>query len=102
MSVFNSTNMIITWSNIIFFIIVQTLFFKLVASKQFVLLLENKVGIVNTLQKYNTNINQQITHYINSDETVLLSEIAKQQEKERNKKNWGLIIKSSDKFVWSF
>ena len=47
----NGKNLIVVFCNVIFFIVVQTLFFKFIASKQFNVVLADKVGIINELAK---------------------------------------------------
>lgn len=91
MGIFTPPNMIITFANIIFFIVVQTLFFKFVASKQFNNVLGNKVGIFNTYVKYNPQFKAAVEEFLGSDQVKAIEEAAKTQEKERNAANNDLI-----------
>ena len=93
MGIFQPANMIITFANVIFFIVVQTLFFKLVASKQFNQVLNDKMGIFNEYLKYNKDFKNSVTEYLGSEQVKELQDIAKQQEKKRESENMDLIKK---------
>lgn len=91
--IFRLSNMIIIFSNIVFFMIIQTLFFKYIASKQFELVLKNKVDILNTYLKYDTDQKEKIKKYINDEKTQKIIKNSYDSEKKRNKYNNMLIIK---------
>ena len=84
---FASPNMIITFSNVIFFIVVQTFFFKYIASKQFNVVLSDKVGILNEYLKYDPEMTESIKQFTTSEEANEIKSKAKIQEKEREKLN---------------
>jgi len=90
---FRLSNLIIIFSNVLFFMIVQTLFFKYVASKQFEILLEDKVNIINEYLKHDEEQKEKIKKYINKQETKELIEKGTEQATERNKINNKLILK---------
>lgn len=91
MGIFEPPNMIITFANIIFFIVVQTLFFKYVASKQFNNVLDDKVGILNEYLKYNTGFRTSVEEYLNSEQAKELQNAAKEQNKKREDANTDLM-----------
>jgi len=91
--IFRLSNMVIIFSNILFFIVVQTLFFKYIASKQFEIVLKDKINIFNTYLKYDSEQKEKIKKYLEKDETKQMLEKGKLQENERNKLNNKLIIK---------
>jgi ABC-type transport system involved in cytochrome bd biosynthesis fused ATPase/permease subunit len=93
MGIFQPANMIITFANVIFFMIVQTLFFKFVASKQFNEVLNEKVGIFNEYLKYNKDFKNTVTDYLESNQVKELQSTAKQQEQKRESENMNLIKK---------
>lgn len=75
--------------NVIFFVIVQTLFFKYVASKQYEVVLESKLDFVRTLCDNDPYIKQQIYTY--RDQYLKdNADIVKIQEEKRNEKNMKL------------
>jgi len=85
--VFDGKNLIVVFANVIFFIIVQTLFFKYIASKQFNVVLADKVGIANELAKYDPFTSKQIYKYVKSDEAKELKNKALELSKTREKMN---------------
>ena len=90
---FRLSNLIIIFSNVLFFMIIQTLFFKYVASKQFEILLKDKVYILNEYLKYDEEQKEKIKNYLDKQETKELMEKGAKYEKERNKINNKLILK---------
>lgn len=86
-NVFDSANMIVVLSNVIFFIVVQTMFFKYVASKQFNIVLEDKAGIVGEYLKYDPNANEKFRRFKNSEQVKIIKQNAKKQEALREKEN---------------
>jgi hypothetical protein len=80
--------MIIIFANVIFFIVVQTFFFKYIASKQFNVVLADKMGILNTYLKYDSGAREKVEEMLGSEEVAALKAKAKEQEKDRNSKNW--------------
>jgi len=82
---------IIILTNVIFFMIVQTLFFRFVASKQYENVLENKLDMVKDFVKRNPKMrdNLKITK---SENKKKLDPIAKKQLKEREKLNLELTL----------
>lgn len=91
--IFRLSNMIIMFSNILFFIVVQTLFFKYIASKQFEIVLEDKVDILNEYLKYDEQQKEKIKVYMEKEETKELIKKGNEQEKKRDKLNNNLIMK---------
>jgi hypothetical protein len=88
---FKPSNMVITLCNIIFFIVVQTLFFKFIASKQFNIVLQNKMGIINNFANNNLSVKKQIQEYLLTEEAKNISNNAKSENLVREKKNLKLI-----------
>jgi hypothetical protein len=93
MKMFKNSNMVIAFLNIIFFIIVQTLFFKYFASKQFNTVLENKIDILNTYSELDPQAKEIIDAHLNSPQAAFIKEIAEYQELEREELNNKLIKK---------
>ena len=90
-SVFNYSNIIITLCNIIFFIVVQTLFFKLIASKQFNIVLQSKMGILNEFANNNDYIKNNLKEFLQSEQAKMITKGAKADNKVRENKNFKLI-----------
>jgi hypothetical protein len=90
---FRLSNMVIIFSNILFFITVQTLFFKFIASKLFEIVLEDKVDILNEYVKYDEQQKEKIKVYMEKEETKELVKKGSEQEKKRDKLNNKLIMK---------
>ena len=91
--VMNGKNLIVVFCNVIFFIVVQTLFFKFIASKQFNVVLGDKVGIINDLAKHDPFTSKQINKYLKSKAAKELEKKAKVQSEMREIKNRELIKK---------
>ena len=89
----NGKNLIVVFCNVIFFIVVQTLFFKFIASKQFNVVLADKVGIINELAKHDPFTSKQINKYLKSKAAKELEKKAKVQSEMREIKNRELIKK---------
>ncbi|VBB18000.1 hypothetical protein YASMINEVIRUS_463 [Yasminevirus sp. GU-2018] len=92
--VFVSSNMIVVFANIIFFMIVQTLFFKYVASKQFNIVLEDKADIVEQYLKHDSKANLIYKKFRESGDAKTLRELAEKQEAERES------INTSNTMMW--
>lgn len=90
--VFDSPNMIIVLSNIIFFMVVQTLFFKYVASKQFNIVLEDKANIVGEYLKHDPDANEKFRKFKNSDDAQNIKKNADAQQAIREKQNWSSTL----------
>jgi hypothetical protein len=88
---FNNYIWINIFATVLFFLIVQTLFFLFIASKQYEVLLLKKTNFISQLGEYNITIRK----YINSLKLNLdnLHEAAIRAKEERNKKNNYLIYK---------
>mgnify|MGYP001174854305 CR=1 FL=1 len=91
MGMFDSNNMILTFSNIIFFIVVQTLFFYFIASKQFNIVLGDKVGIFNEYVSRNKPLKEQIRMFFASKDYENIKEGAKEEEEDREEYNQNLL-----------
>lgn len=98
-NVFKSANMTITMCNIIFFMIVQTLFFKYVASKQFNIVLQNKMEIITELAKNNITVNNKINEYKKSLSVANMKKNAIKENKTREEKNSKLMFKEFGPFI---
>jgi hypothetical protein len=85
--VFESSNMIVILANIIFFMVVQTLFFKYVASRQFNIVLEDKANIVEEYLKHDPKANTKFREFKNSDRAKEIKKAANEQEKIREAEN---------------
>lgn len=90
---FRLSNMVVMFSNILFFIVVQTLFFKYVASKQFEIVLEDKVNILNEYLKYDKEQKEKIKIYMEKKETIELIKKGNEQKEKREKLNNNVIIR---------
>jgi len=88
---FTASNLLGIFCNIFLFIVVQTLFFYTVASKQFNMVLEEKVDILNTYFKYDKESAENMEEYLKSERVRQIKEDAKVQEKNRNEANIQLI-----------
>jgi hypothetical protein len=77
---------IIILTNVIFFMVVQTLFFKFIASKQYENVLENKLDMVKDFVKRNPKMRDNLK-ISKSENKKKLDPIAKKQLKEREKLN---------------
>jgi hypothetical protein len=98
-NVFKSANITITLCNIIFFMIVQTFFFKYIASKQFNIVLQNKMGIMTELAKNNIYVNNKIKEYKDSNSVASIKINAEKENKAREKKNSMLMLKEFGPFI---
>lgn len=86
MGVFSSPNMIISFTNIIFFIIIQILFFRNISSKQFNNVLTDKINILNSYMRNNRRFRDAVDNHIrSSEESVMIR--ATDQEKDRVRHN---------------
>lgn len=91
MSIFTKPNMILVFSNVIFFIIVQTLFFNFVASKQFNVVLRDKADILNQYISQDKDAQKKYKEYRESKEVSSINKLSSKQEKNRKKENRSLI-----------
>lgn len=89
----NPNTWIVILTNVIFFIIVQTLFFVFIASKQVDNVIEDKVAIIKTFASYNDTINDKITEFLNSKKRNIVENNAEKQKHKRNRYNLSLIQK---------
>lgn len=87
------SNMIIIITNIIFYMIIQTLFFYFVASKQFNNLLTNKMDIVNEYLSFDEKANNAMKKFLKSQYITDIKKQSKQQENKCNKENKIMITK---------
>jgi hypothetical protein len=90
---FNKYTWINIFTTILFFLIVQTLFFIFIGSKQYDTLLLSKSKILSHLGKYNNNVKQSIDIIKTDAELSGLKERADNARKIRNSKNKKLLIK---------
>lgn len=88
---FNNYTWINIFTTILFFLIVQTLFFLFIASKQYDTLLLSKTKLISQLGGYNTSVKQTI-EVIKEDAEVELKEKAEEANKIRYKANRKLLI----------
>lgn len=93
MAVFSSPNMIVMWVNIIFFMVVQTLFFQFIASKQFNSVVQDKVGIMSEYLNNDPHAKAFMAENLESDYWIKNQSTARQHEKQRNDENWALLLK---------
>ena len=91
--VFQVPNMIILVSNVIFFIVVQTFFFKYKASQQINTVIKEKLDILNTYLNYDPELKQKIVDYKTSSEFKEKKKKAEKNAEWRNIENWKLIVK---------
>ena len=73
-------------SNVIFFVIVQTLFFKYVASKQYEVVLESKLDFIKTICNNDPYLKSKIYNF-RDNYLKENKDLVKKQEKIRNEKN---------------
>lgn len=81
----------ITFLNIGFFMVVQILFFYIIASKQIDVIIESKVDIINEYIKHSDEANDNIKNYLNSDTFKDKHKKALLTEKERMRLNRKII-----------
>lgn len=93
MSVFRPANMIVIFMNVLFFMIVQVLFFQFIASKQFNVVLKDKANILTEYIKCDDDAKKSITSFKKSDYVKDVKKKAEQQEKKRDKANIKLMMK---------
>ena len=93
MKVFDNQNMLVVMANIIFFIVVQTLFFRFVATGQFINVMSGKVDILNEYIKYDSNAKSKVKAFVESDQVQEILVKAHIEKKARNAKNTASILK---------
>ena len=89
----NVKNLSISILNILFFIVVQYLFFTLIASKQLSQVIINKVGLLNEYLKLNESEKLFLSKSKHSDETASLLTDASMEKNERLSLNTNLFKK---------
>jgi|APSaa5957512535_1039671.scaffolds.fasta_scaffold62950_2 hypothetical protein len=83
----NIKNLSIAVLNILFFIVVQYLFFTIVAAKQLNKVIENKIGLVNEYLALNDAEKILVSKNIHSPKNEQINNIAKKQENQRDSMN---------------
>lgn len=92
----NRNDWIVIFSNVLFFMVVQTFFFRYVVSKQYENVLVSKLEMVKTLASKNENVKQYIEEF--KRETIAnYKNIATEKEIKRNIENKKLTLK----YCWS-
>ena len=86
-------NIIIILTNVLIFILFQTVFFYLVGSEQLGKIIEDKVGIVNEYLQLNNNHKQKLKKLINTNKIQNMLIEANKEEKERTRNNIEVIKK---------
>lgn len=79
-------NLIVIFLNVIFFMIVQTLFFNFVASQQYLNVLKSKVDIINILIDKDPDFKQSVSEF-KKEWLEQKTDISKKQEEERRIQN---------------
>jgi hypothetical protein len=87
----NPSIIFITFLNIAFFMVVQILFFYIIASKQIDVIIESKTDIVNEYIKHSDKSNDFIKDYLESDEYKKDREYAKNIKDKRLELNRKII-----------
>jgi len=95
---FTRNNLIIVIVNVIFFMFVQTLFFNLVASQQYVNVLKSKVDILNILSQKDPHIRTLLSAF-KTDYIKTHIETAKKQEALRKEHNDALARQHSYHYI---
>jgi hypothetical protein len=90
---FQPSNMIIILANVFVYMLIQTLFFYFIASKQFNNLLINKVDIVNDYISVDKNANNNMRQFLQTPNVTVIQEKAKSQNNECKTINIKNIIK---------
>lgn len=91
--IFKPSNMIVVFANIIFFMVVQTLFFRYVASKQFDIVLTNKAQIVADYLQYDKDAALKYQYFKSSEQAAKIREEAEKQQKQRDDDNFNSMLK---------
>lgn len=86
---------VLIMANVIFFMVVQILFFKIIASKEVDEVIEKKSNILSDLLDNNPILSKQFDEYYKSSNYASVKKKSEQQTKKRDEKNDQLII---DKF----
>jgi hypothetical protein len=95
----NRNDWIVIFSNVLFFMVVQTFFFRYVVSKQYENVLVSKLQMVKTLVSKNESVKQQVEEF-KQNTIAKYKDIAVEKEIKRNIENkkltfqycWSLII----------
>lgn len=93
MDIFKPANMIVVFANIIFFMVVQTLFFKYVASKQFNIVLTDKAKIVQDYLGFDETSADKFKSFKASPTVQAIKEKAKNEEDMRTTENNKTMLK---------
>ena len=91
--IFNGANVIIILSTVFIFILIQTLFFHFIASKQFNEVLKDKVNILNIYKSVEPDTAKMLKHELESESTKEIIRLGKEQEVIRTNENINLILK---------
>ena len=92
-NVFAPNNMVVSTSNIAFYIAVQCLFFWFIASKQFNNVLRDKANIVAEYIKNDPLAHNQYDRFRQSGKPSGIRELARAQAKQRSRDNMNLMGK---------
>ena len=87
------SSLVNTFLNTGFFMVVQTLFFYYIASKQVDNIIISKVNVLNTYMKFDNDVKTKTCDYLKSDKYKTEIEQANFRESKRNKLNKILIFK---------
>ena len=90
--IFTGANVIIILSTVFVFILIQTLFFHFIASKQFNEVLKDKVEILNIYKSAEPQTAELIKNTLESESTKETIRIGKEQEIIRTNENINLIL----------
>ena len=91
-NILSNSNLILMFVNILFFIVVQILFFKYIASLQFNKIISDKVNIINETIKWNWIIKTFFSNLLKSDYYSNIKQKWDEMEKTREQKNNDLIL----------
>ena len=87
MNMTEPSNMVIILINIIFFMIIQTIFFKYILSEKINSVIADKTNILNMYIQHNKTLGAKIEQYINSEHRHRLKEVAQKQKTDRHDHN---------------
>ena len=86
-------NIILIFVNVLIFILMQTIFFYFVGSRQLEKVINDKVDIVNQYMKYDSSYKSKIKEYMNTEKIKNIINKAEDEEKERTQENIEIIKK---------
>ncbi len=82
---------VVILTNVIFFMVIQTFFFILVASKQVDTVIKDKISLVKIFASHNPEVEEKIEDFLKSDKRYDIEQKAAKQKEARMQKNYALV-----------